>query len=139
MIAELIERLEKAEGPDREIDADILLALDQQPNEHYKEPWRRPILLSREQQRPGLLEYVEISGVSARAAPAYTASLDAALSLVERKLPGVHWSVSNAAVKPRANVWMPQPTRPIMGPYSSGATPALAVCLALLRALSTEA
>ena len=130
MIAELIERLEKAEGPDREIDADLVCvccpgALVSQYIASDAEP---------------SVFHAHALGLSDRSdVPAYTSSLDAALSLVERKLPGVHWSVSNAAVKPRANVWMPQPTRPIMGPYSSGATPALAVCLALLRALSTEA
>lgn len=130
MIAELIERLEKAEGPDREIDADLVCVCCQ------------GALVSQyiaSDAEPSVF-HAHALGLSDRSdVPAYTSSLDAALSLVERKLPGVHWSVSNAAVKPRANVWMPQPTRPIMGPYSSGATPALAVCLALLRALSTEA
>lgn len=134
MIAELIERLEKAEGPDREIDQALWEAVTGEcthRNTHF-------VYLENDERE------LECSDCGADTYgkdkwSGLTSSLDAALSLVERKLPGVHWSVSNAAVKPRANVWMPQPTRPIMGPYSSGATPALAVCLALLRALSTEA
>lgn len=136
MIAELIERLEKAEGSDREIDHAITDAFAYffpfQPDPYS---WRTKVgdkYFDTERFGRG-------GSTSDRYVPKYTSSLDAALSLVERKLPGVHWSISNATVKPRANVWMPQPTRPIMGPYSSGATPALAVCLALLRSLSTEA
>lgn len=125
MYADLIERVGKAEGADRNLDGAIYWHLLEE-NRAERELW-----------------WVELQFAATPEngdwRKPYTSSLDAALSLVERKLPGVHWSVSNAAVKPRANVWMPQPTRPIMGPYSSGATPALAVCLALLRALSTEA
>lgn len=129
----LRERLEKADGPDRKIDRDLWEALTGECTHRtthyvYLENDERELACS----DCGADTYGsdKWSGI--------TRSLDAALSLAERVLPEAHWSVSNAAVKPRANVWMPQPTRPIMGPYSSGVTPALALCLAIVKAKIAE-
>jgi hypothetical protein len=136
----LLERVEAATGVDREIDADLCLRW-QTPNEHYREPLRRPILMAREHQRPGLLENVEISGVSAYSAPQYTASLDAALSLVERVLPGWDWSVhSHRHTEPSHwDAWagVRAPPKGIVSGIlyeANGYTPALALLAALLKA-----
>lgn len=140
MIAELIERLEKAEGPDREIDADLVCvccpgALVSQYIASDAEP---------------SVFHAHALGLSDRSdVPAYTSSLDAALSLVERR--GWRPYTLDASIKGRFS-WMlasqdqraltDDEGREYMGTaYASGvhSTPALAVCLALLRALSTEA
>lgn len=131
---ELIKRVEAAGSPSRLLDADIQLLLGQEPNEHYKHPWRRPILLAEEHRWPGVLEYVEISGVSARAAPHFTSSLDAALSLCERALPGTEWEISTLYGVTAATVGL---NDAVNGQTrATAATPALALCLATLRALS---
>lgn len=120
----LAERLEKADGPDRELDAAIMHAFDS-----------------------SAVYYVGVAAdgsnrvldIYPHGTPPLSASLDAAIALCERVLPdNMRWSISNAAVKPRANVFPLSPTRPIMGPYSSAATPALALCLAIVRARIAE-
>lgn len=141
-LADLIARVEGASGPDRELDADLHLAFGQAPNEHYNRPWRHPILLSEEHRRPGLLEYVEISGVSARPAPIYTASIDAALALMERCLPGLVLVMRRLA----NGLWQVDEAWIYNGPHdatdfdvdSSPRPGALAILLALLRALQSQ-
>lgn len=145
MIAELIERLEKAEGPDREIDADLVCvccpgALVSQYIASDAEP---------------SVFHAHALGLSDRSdVPAYTSSLDAALSLVERKLPGWKRELEEHVPTdkwPHAVFGNHYWTATIISPEWDGSggdwraaeecgkTPALAVCLALLRALSTEA
>jgi hypothetical protein len=82
--------------------------------------------------------YVQRSGKSLHRAPYYTASLDAAIALVERQLPGWRFKVGQR-MKMRfvASYWaviIPQEGRI---PFFHGAseTPALALLSALLRAL----
>ena len=140
-LSTLISRLEEATGADREIDVEVCL-LWQAPNEHYREPWRRPILLAREHQFPGTLEYVEISGVSARSAPKVTESIDAVLSLAERVLPGwcphvgqnVHHKHWNGALQRVDEV-----NQDIISITATHlASPALALLLAILKAKLSE-
>ena len=71
--------------------------------------------------------------------PHITASVDAAFALIERVLPGAFWSVSNAARKPRASVWVPSPLRAYSTRHQSAETPALALLAALLEAKIVEA
>jgi hypothetical protein len=107
-LTELIERLEKATGPDRELDAAIRDAL---------------------------------YSPSARVGwPPYTASLDAALALVEEKLPCQwvrldYWTDINIE-RPRASI-LPKGEL-IHGFAAHGATLPLALLLALLRALQSQ-
>lgn len=144
MIAELIERLEKAEGPDREIDQALWEAVTGEcthRNTHF-------VYLENDERE------LECSDCGADTYgkdkwSGLTSSLDAALSLVERR--GWRPYTLDASIKGRFS-WMlasqdqraltDDEGREYMGTaYASGvhSTPALAVCLALLRALSTEA
>ena len=161
-LAELRERLEKASGPDREIDALIALAW-QEPNEHYKQPLRYPILLPPENQRPGILERVEISGVSVYSAPKVTGSLDAIVSLIERKLPGLLTGFRTVGVWAPDHHWAGKPVceamlmdvgdcdsaEPFCPPEdrdedevcefeAKHCTPALALCLAFVKAMEAQ-
>lgn len=117
-IESLIERLEKATGPDRELDSDICRACG------FKlYPFDRP------------------SNDTLAEAPRYTASLDAAVSLCERVLPGRDWTVRTRRAHPyqgnyqfEAVVWGPSGSHvgAQAGYHNSGT--ALALCLATLRA-----
>lgn len=148
----LAERLEKATGADRALDGLLAVlggwewhgdgGVERHATcaGHWVSP-ESPTNGSFGKRGPGLCDCLTISERfgNTEDAPAYTSSIDAAVALAERVLAGCHWSVTNAAVRPRANVWAPQPTRPIMGPYSSAPTPALALCLAVVRAKLAEA
>lgn len=116
----LITRLEEAKGPDRELDADICGALlDAQVKR------RREILPS----------YVYHTGDGEWSLiPAYSASLDAALSLAERVLPGCGVML-NIGSRVEVAVW---PVSPAPAAFALAPTPALALCLAILRALAVK-
>ena len=110
-MTELIERLEKATGPDRELDLAIWAACGGSggPDNGFLD-WR----------------------------PALTASIDAALDLVERKLPGAWWFAARQADEIgeysfdlRASIGG------LLGTASAPTLP-LAICIALLRALSAQ-
>lgn len=64
----------------------------------------------------------------------YTDSVDSAILLVERLLPGYAWGVHVHKDGYRAHVTERTPIRP-MPCFADHKTPALALCLALLRAL----
>jgi hypothetical protein len=116
-VKDLIERLEKAAGPDRQLDNAIEEAVD------FPKPTNPDDL-------PGYPPY-------------FTASIDAALTLVPD---GWRWQISNRAPKPkegRAYLWNAEPhfagiaTRPnpnYRGEEDTAATPALALCIAALKA-----
>lgn len=107
MIDELIERVEEGEGADRAIDGDIFVALG--PDHATK-----------------LLRHF------AREAPAYTTSLDAVLALIEEKLPGWHWSVSQQVGGYfRGNLWNHDLKWEV---YKLATSPARAMLAAFLRA-----
>ena len=109
-IADLIERVERAKGPDRDIDRDIGLHVAGLTF-NDKMPWNWI--------GPG----VDVTG----ALPSYTASLDAVLSLVERVRPG--WDWRNGDEKQNGlGTWLRV--------YSKAATPPLAVLSALLRSIT---
>jgi hypothetical protein len=80
----LIEKLKVATGPDRRIDGDIAEALKQVPAWCTKRHHTQPELWS--DGGPGLRAKTWL-------AEKYTDSIDAALALVERVLPGVDWSI----------------------------------------------
>jgi hypothetical protein len=139
----LIERLEKAEGPDREIDARLCAALYDIPDppKAFKLgacPPRRP------HHDDWQVECWSAAGLVRSYTPAnYTASLDAALALVERVLPGWWWSVYctagpnpetrdtfTAAVFPRTQVGPPETSRAPTAP--------LAILIAALKAIADE-
>ena len=81
-IGELLARVEAAAGPDRELDSSIALLCGWTHEVNHAEDyecWRNP---------DGKACYL----------PRYTASIDAALALVERVLPGWMWRVATCSV-----------------------------------------
>jgi hypothetical protein len=115
-LQELRERIGRLTGPDRETDMLIWGAL----LEDKRDRWS------------GWSFWITAGGL-----PHFTASLDAAVALVERVLPGWNWLLRNDNCL--ANLWAPG-TEPNDGDacYPSWAgTPVLALLLALLDALSS--
>lgn len=81
----LVGRVEALSGPDLEVDAEIAIELFDGGADHLDDArdvtHARKVLISHGA-RAGNYEVVGFSGVSLRYAPAFTASLDAAMSLV---------------------------------------------------------
>lgn len=138
--AEIIDRLEKAGVPDRELDAAIMRHVGDAPHEGPRplQDWKyegsgRWHLSEFNQPHPG---YTIL-------APAYTASLDAAIALVEKMLPGWRWTVFGPHPDfterfAHADLWKRDPSVMITEPVSEkAATPALALLLALFRAMES--
>lgn len=72
--------------------------------------------------------------------PDYTASLDAAVGLINAALPGWGWGVSDYQHTPAGTCSCflhPKPEQPFCH-HDSGKTPALAICAAILWALINE-
>ncbi|WP_313194642.1 hypothetical protein [Shinella zoogloeoides] len=80
-LSSLIARLEKAEGPSRELDTEIAIALGVIPGRDW---WS--------------MDYIK-SGILGR----YTSSIDAAVSLANRVLPGWFWRCGSTPLFP--NGW----------------------------------
>lgn len=138
-LVELVERVTKATGPDREIDVAICLALS------YIGCFPAPLNLRRSDDA-GWLDYEADEDGDGRlvdctdVAPELTASTDAALALVERKLPGVWWIMSKGKLSEGEALFACQL---LFGADESLAiedadTLPLAIILALLRALSSQ-
>lgn len=107
-IAELIERLEKATGPDARLDTDIMITLGQWPGRDW---WS--------------YDYQKYTPAN------LTSSLDAAIDLMAKVLPDAGLMVGfkqTAETKPWARVgkWN--------APDATGPNPAIAICLAILKA-----
>lgn len=99
---DLIAKLEALDGPSREVDAEIATAVDgyvTQPNKGWPEK------IDYGRAHPD--GYVIWPGHGFdQLVPKYTASLDAAVALVERVLPGWDWAVSNLGEDGcEGNVW----------------------------------
>lgn len=114
----LAERCEQAAGPDRELDAEIAVALFGGEIIWKTANWTMDSYPARRVQNS---DY--IGGYQNAAIPVYTESLDAAVTLVPE---GCGWMVMGNASK--VGVWP-----------SHGATPALALCAAALRARAAAA
>lgn len=141
----LIERVEKATGPDREIDAALHVALltpEQYPDDlrYFRLP--HVSMDHMDMCAPGTYWLKQRSGASLHTSPAYTSSLDAALSLVSRALPG--WGIE--VLMSDRQMWSAQvwrwfsETNDERGQWLPcySRTPALAIILALLRAKAAE-
>lgn len=133
--ADIIERLTEATGPDRELDAAIIVAAT--PAEGQGDDL---ITLRRTSESdecaPGTYWRVSFSGKSLRTSYPYTASIDAAVALVERLLPGCHRRSQN---------WNYPPSYAVsIGPsyvdssYARHACEPIAILLALFRALQAQ-
>ncbi len=130
-IADLISMLEKAEAGSRELDAKIARIFDLPA---CKEPDCSPDVLTRIIDRVERGEWDQDSSVSF-----YTTSLDAAVALVASQ--GFEWLKRSPSV---FSVHRPltedQEARKEWGRHfeAVGATPAIALCLALLKALEAR-
>lgn len=114
-IAEIIEKLEKAEGADRDLDAAIHIATN-----------------------PPLREGYRFGNI-----PVYTSSIDAAVQLYDRVLPGFLWGITQDAadgdVEFQGNVWPnAQPFDASKDHFGYHSRAAIALCIAILRALQTK-
>jgi hypothetical protein len=118
--AELIERLEGLSGPDREVDEALALTYD-----GFKAVY--------EVGMAGNWWHRFTQGGLTAAVPAYTASIDAAVALVEKALPGGDWSVSRTGKAHGGFIYLEQQYDGI-----SRASASVALCIALLRALEKE-
>lgn len=130
-IEALIERLEKATGPSREIDLEIGKALD-----HID---ARTVIIGAGD-HAGTIGYSDRNQWASVSLPLYTASIDAAVSLCERVLPNdhrQHWTVGKWASCYRANIKPQQSGGEMI--CGDAPTAALALCLATLRARAAVA
>ncbi len=140
-LEELIAELEKATGPSREIDAQIWLFATPGATRRTSHvvsstgAWE-PYDIDETRDETGRLIIV----------PSYTRSLDAAVALVNRVLPGFGWDVASNTSHIKACL-NPEFGKPIgkhphwaavsdtsSKKFEDGATPALALCIATLRA-----
>jgi hypothetical protein len=125
-IAAIVAKIEAATGPDRDIDGWITCAIDPDrqtivdhvPGQFPQEPIYGPIRCIME-------ETGGKDGADYIAAPAYTASIDAAMSLVPDNARLQFQSFGGPGP-----MWLVSPNER----YVSAATPALALCAAALRA-----
>jgi hypothetical protein len=113
-LSSLIERLERCEGADREIDLAIFMATAEMESFSVWRP-NDPTLF-------------------------FTASIDAALALVERKLPGWGWQVHR---DPQPGLeacfgFVGEPGADGVCGRAYAPSPAIALCLALCRATEGE-
>lgn len=142
----LLRKLEEATGPDRELDARLHVALfDPQdvlldPGHAGKPPHRPPVygagseLIRDEWSKSDWDAIAHQVGASAR----YTSSVDEAIVLVEKMLPGWRKSVGEATDgKSWAGYLYKLEDRPELDTkvIANAPTPALALCIALLKAL----
>lgn len=133
--ADIIEQLEKATGPDTEIDARIWCEFaGVKYARHFPAYGDEHLTQVEFTQPPKRTRCVTSNRGPHRHAAAYTASLDAALALVGEKLPGAGWRVvSDDANGIMANVFW---NRRQFG--GLGSNPPLAVLLALFKALQQQ-
>lgn len=140
-LSDLLARVEAATGPDRSIDGaiaatlQVLPDLDQErgkylfPNEIELEPEENGSAVSvYAKGEDGVMRYV-----LKRYADPFTFSIDAALVLVEKKLPKWHWTVDNG--KPCRACIVEHFDIDASGAQGYAATPALAILAAFLRVL----
>lgn len=129
--ADLLARVEAATGPDRELDA--ALWLDFTPGATRR---ASTVKSSKGLWPDYTIDETREAGGALIVVPAYTASLDAALALVERVLPGWVWSVGNLASGGGQAYLMRAQSAALIGGKAS--TPALALLAAMLKALMAQ-
>jgi hypothetical protein len=141
--ADLIERLEKLEGPDQDVDAEIAVRVLGfiKTNRMAKWPGEQPIWEFTDPVR-------NTTGSWSAMVRGYTASLDAAVALVERVLPG--WRIENlcewdADVLRQRGPWMCDLMRRgkdfadhFPAKCAHAPTPAIALLIATLKALDQQ-
>lgn len=149
MADDLLSKLERAEGADRKDDVSLWLKFgDLWPVEEdddlpfmTNDPLPPSVCINGLTMFEAVERYPnDIRIPSHYNVPRFTASLDAALTLVERVLPGWRWIVDSdfdrsppyaAQVKQRGQQWSE-------APRAFAPTPALALCISLLRAVKAS-
>ncbi len=121
----ILARLEAATGPDRELDAEIAIALLDAPKLASGKKVRRTDL------RASKEGYVHHKADLCYSANHYTASIDAAVALIERVLPGAEWSAARNSNGEYFG-WIVSDGMPHCDDHE---TPALVLCTALVKAL----
>lgn len=118
MLAELIERLEKADEGSLELDKAILMS--------FGFTWR------------GMNYWHHDDRTMWRGPTNLTRSIDAAVALAERVLSDAGWSVAMNRIDRRyvGRIWSGEIDD---GKANAGATPAIALCIAILRAAAESA
>ena len=122
-LTDLLARVEAAQGPDRELDCAIFCATAASPFQSY---YPDCVLAS----QGGFAARLEIDDIEK-----FTASLDAAVALMERVLPGWSWTLRSNST---AVLWSPQSDAHDREMVARCATPALALLAAILRALAQK-
>lgn len=126
----LLARVEAATEPDRDIDADLTVALLGGKAEWLTAQYTGDLVAAHVVPSAN-----HRGGLAKQPVYALTASLDAALALVGRVLPGWAWSVGNKASGGQAYL-MSGPGAVLCGGEAN--TPALSLLAALLKALITQ-
>lgn len=121
----LIERLEQCNGADRELDARIWAELDGR-DVVCSATWHGA-LFGRNRKPPHDECFIWQPGRAWELVPWFTSSIDAALTLVPV---GMEWQVHSGCGAQVNDVSI----RPVRKNYADGATPALALCIAALKA-----
>lgn len=129
----LLERVRAATGPDQELDADLMLGLGLLTRENRMAPWpdEAPVWEYQDSMK-------HLIGDHSTMVLRVTASIDAAVALVERVLSGASWSLSGPAShhgRNRAAVTASSPLRPMPVMEKGCATPGLNLIAAALTAL----
>lgn len=130
----LAERVEAASGPDRELDCRIAAAAHQSMAGEFHvvgAPTYEPERYFSRQEGIDWIGYDLLNN-----APAYTASLDAAMTLVPK---GLTWDLSTDFVPCHAGIYNGRDDDEGLPAFSGdAATPALALCAAALRSHGGE-
>lgn len=125
-LEELLERVKAATGPDRELDGDIAEALGINPKGSF-----------RMRSSPDKAAF-GIGAYSSWKPDPLTASIDAALALVERVLPGWTYNFGNVGEDDCGWACLTQPEGDCTDFGASAPTIPLAILAALLQALTSE-
>lgn len=134
MSADLIDRLEKATGPSLVLDGEVWCAI----NGYEFVQWDGAGCVYK---KPGTSGYQGISHELHRNIRPVTASLDEAVALAKRVLPGASW---NTGAFPNIRAQIAVPVKTNFGSAiglrgdATGATPAIALLIAILKALSSS-
>lgn len=136
-MSELIKKLESASEGSRELDVEILAWSN--PGT-YRAPWHL-----KNHNSPGFVAGCKKDGlaigptglctVGTVRAPEYTSSVNDAIKLAEKLIPGCYWELHRNRVTPQLyHANLGSPSRTWLG---TSEVPALALCIALLKALET--
>ena len=130
--ADLLQRIEAANGPDRVLDGDVWHALTAKPGDVWVNDFADGVYHLQDPR----------DTIAYEAPPDLTASIDAAIALVERLLPGWAWFVDWIGMPDQpachAEIWLPAQRSQHLGrerERGEASTPALAILAATLRAL----